>query len=204
MLKAIVVFLSFLMVNAAMAQTDTLYFAGNRYPLKKVKKNYSVFQGQIPYIPVEYSEYKNVRRQTYMSTDDSSYVFETDDDGSRFMVTKPETPGPPKETAIFLGSFLDTIKIKAEELHRLKIYISGKGKRVYFSAFHMLNYKNGWMKDFSAGYIADGDLFASFDFFNSGYREHQLKNSTCFITHLYYQRNGVNYFLDRNFIIVCE
>ncbi len=205
-MKTFIIFFSLFFIQNGFAQlgTDTLHFGNKKYPLQKVKKSYSVFQPNIPYVPIEYKEHQHELRVTHTSKYDSSYTFEDGDNGESFMVMKPASKNSVEYLSLYLGSFLDTIRIKSEELYNLKIYITSKGKRIPFSAFRMVNSKNGVGAEFTAGYIASGDLFRLFDFFNEGYRKQQFKNSTFFITDLYYRRGDAIYFFDRDFIILCE
>ena len=195
-----------LCVQNCLAQygTDTLYFGNKIFSLQRVKVNYNGFQPDFVQLPNEYQEIKSAVRVPYISTSDTIFAFGDDSDGNSYLVLKPTKKEFSNGHDIYLSSFLDTIKVKVEELHQLKIYIKSKGKKISFTGFKMLHNCEGILTEYESGHMTTGNLFSPFELALNVSSKKNYKKSTLLITDLYYQRGNATYYFDRNFIIMCE
>lgn len=197
----LIILISFFVKNSRAQQSaDTLVIGKYKFPLLKTKTNYYGYQHGTINLPIEYKELKKELQAPYKLFSDSVSYHEIDLNGNEYLIRKIEKKVQKEGSYIYLSSFLDTIKIKAEGMKDLKPYIKRNTEKIYFSAIKMLHYNNAIISEYYSPHITDGRLFQIFGFTDSDFQKH--KNSSFIITNLYYRKGLSTFYFNRQFIIL--
>jgi hypothetical protein len=182
--------------------SDTLVIGKYRFPLTRTKAHYDAYQPGVVNLPSEYTDVKNEVRIPYKFFSDSISVFEVDKDGNQYWVLKPEKRVQEPDAYTYLPYFLDTVKLKAEDLQYLKPYIKQKTGKVYFTAIRLLNQVDTTITEYLSGSIYKGELFSVLGVIYGDFKK--LKNSSILITDSYYRKGNATYYFNRNLIILLN
>jgi hypothetical protein len=196
----------------AQVKPDTLFIGVKKYALQKTKIFQDGSQDGNIMLPSEYKEpdfhgWDSERQFNYKAVCDSSYGIKCDEEGNEIHYIRWDLNcDTTKRKTYYLNSFLDTLRIKADDLGNLKPYIKSKGKKIFFCASRVDVLHNDSIFKIFHYFMPEGNIFAYWTSYSSlsDIEIKKRKASIYILRDIYYKKGDAIYYLDRKFVIKLE